>query len=128
MSQLSKMLPACGFVIAAALVGLTSSFKEAPKKVNGFVTYSFEYQPPTTNPYTQASVENDSNWVYNADATDCGGEDKACALLNVPAALVDATGTPTLKPAINIVAVEQNGVAHVTSTSSTAVTISNQDD
>ena len=128
MAQLSKMLPACGFVIAVALVGITSSFKDAPKKVDGFVTYSFEYQPPSSNPYSKANVENDSNWVYNPDATDCGGEDKACSLLDVPAALVDATGTPTLKPAINIVAVEQNGVARVTSTSSTAVTISNQPD
>lgn len=31
MTTISKILPACGFVIAVALVGVTSAFKEAPK-------------------------------------------------------------------------------------------------
>lgn len=35
MVQLSKVLPACGFVIAVALVGVTSSFKDAPNNNNG---------------------------------------------------------------------------------------------
>ena len=122
------MLPACGFVIAVALVGLTSSFKEAPKSNGSFLTYSFEYQPPSTDPYSEANVENPANWIYNASATSCGGIDKACALLDVPDAFVDATGTPTLKDAINIVAQETNGVAKVTSTAATLATISNQAD
>jgi len=31
MARLEKMLPAMGFVIAVALVGITSAFKDAPK-------------------------------------------------------------------------------------------------
>ena len=31
MTNISKLLPACGFAIAVALVGITSAFKDAPK-------------------------------------------------------------------------------------------------
>lgn len=31
MARLEKMLPACGFAIAVALVSITSAFKDAPK-------------------------------------------------------------------------------------------------
>jgi len=120
------MLPIGGFAIAVALVGITSAFKDAPKTNSGVDTYSFEYQPPATDPYSIANVEDTANWVYNEDASGCGGVDKACALLDVPEDFVDASGTPTLKSSINIVAVLTGANAKVASTASTAIDIENQ--
>lgn len=103
----------------------TSAFKKAPLAD----TYIFEYQPPSSNDYSVASVENDSNWVYTATAPDCGGTEKACSL-EVPENDVNTGTTPTLKSSVGIEAElnSQTGTAYVTEAAGGDATIDNQDD
>lgn len=119
MTKLSKMLPACGFVIAVALVCVTSSFKGATQKGNVDDLYTFMYNPPSTDPdplYSKASVENEANWTYAPEETCETGTVKACT---IEASQVDASNpsAPELLSSENITAVENGAsIAHVTST------------
>ena len=105
----------------------TSAFNKVPKSAGTQMSYSFEYTPPSTDPYSVANVEDTANWHYNASAAECPGDDEACALLNVPATYVNTGSTPTLKSSINIDAVESSpGIAKVNATAAGSATISNQ--
>ena len=73
MTIISKMLPACGFVIAVALVGITSAFKDAPKTNSGDPAYYFEYQ--------SGDPANPANWEYTSDGTGCSGAGESCKIL-----------------------------------------------
>lgn len=82
MKKLTKILPVCGFVIAVALVGVTSAFKEAPKTKGGQTLYQFQYDPPTgSQAYSVANVENVANWKY-APSGSCNSDNiKACTIM-----------------------------------------------
>lgn len=129
MANISKLLPASGFLIATVLVMATSAFKEVPKQRDD--TYTFEYNPPTENDYSAASVHNVANWQYTDDPSPCLGSDKTCSL-EVPGGLgfVDNPATsPALDSSINIQATEnESGVAKVSSTAADedGAVISNQ--
>lgn len=89
------MLPACGFVIAVALIGITSAFKDAPKNGNGREMYVFEYNPPESDPepYSVANVQDVSHWTSTTDATPCTNTNfKACKIY-ASAGNVDASGS-----------------------------------
>lgn len=81
MSKIAKLLPLCGFVIAVALVVLTSSFKAAHKTMSGDTLYQFAYNPPATNPYSVTNVENVANWSYSPSGSCTSGSVKACTIL-----------------------------------------------
>ena len=75
MVKLSKVLPACGFVIAVALVGITSAFKDAPKKTLD----SYFYQFKDGLAYTQTNIENSENYERSNDA--CQSGSNVCGVL-----------------------------------------------
>ncbi len=132
MVSFSKLLPACGFAIAAALAGVTSAFKEAPKNKSGQMLYTFRYNPPSSDPYSATHVEDVANWSYTADTNPCSGDDVEACKIQVPADYVNnpagAPATRTLKPAIDIGTTESSlGVNYVSSTAAAGSgTISNK--
>ncbi|SEA28034.1 hypothetical protein SAMN05192529_11279 [Arachidicoccus rhizosphaerae] len=80
MVQLSKVLPACGFVIAVALVGITSAFKDAPKtNGNNFAQAYFQFTG------THNQEDNRLEWTQitqaQYDALDCPGSLKGCSMI-----------------------------------------------
>lgn len=128
MKHIQKIAPFAAMAVGAVLALATSAFKTSQSK-SGDTTYSFEYNPPSSNPYSVANVENVANWKYNASPDECIGDKEACTLLNVPSTYVNTGSTPTLKSSINIDAQESStGVAFVHSTAASSATISNQDD
>ncbi len=106
MVSFSKLLPACGFAIAAALAGVTSAFKEAPKTKSGDTMFTFQYVPPSGTDYSQASVENLSNWQYTSDNTRCSDQQIRACKVYVTQGFVDGTdpGNYTLDPSYEITA------------------------
>ena len=80
MKNLSKMLPACGFVIAVALVGITSAFKDAPKtNANYFAQSYFEF----TGLHGQEHQRSKWNEISKSDyeALDCDGDEAGCRMI-----------------------------------------------
>lgn len=104
MKKLTKILPVCGFVIAVALVGVTSAFKEAPKQWNGQSTLTFEYTPPDPqNPsYAPADVSTLSNWHTTSDASECSNDNQRACKIYVPDAAPYVDGNDNLQSAINL--------------------------
>ncbi len=138
MVSFSKLLPACGFAIAAALAGVTSAFKEAPKDKSGQTMYTFEYTPPAsdpTHPYSVGNVENVANWTFTSNDDRCLDVNiRACKIFASPDN-VDASGDePVLLSTEDISAAifPTTGTAYVQSTddgalgTATASNISNK--
>lgn len=85
MANISKLLPACGFAIAVALVGITSAFKDAPKTKSGDPTYYFEYQT--------GDASNPANWQFTSDGSGCSGDGQSCKIL-LPEDYVNTSTNP----------------------------------
>jgi len=118
MKNLSKMLPACGFVIAVALVLTSSAFtKVSNQKIDDL--YSFQYvEPSGSNPYSQANVQNKSNWEYAPSDPGCTtGNVKPCEI-QVSSSYVQGSDPSTyaLDPSFSITA-SSGTTSHVTATS-----------
>lgn len=101
MKKLTKILPVCGFVIAVALVGVTSAFKEAPKQWNGQSTLTFEYSAPNGS-YTPADVSTLSNWHTTSDPSECSNKQNRACKIYVPDAAPYVDASDNLQPAINL--------------------------
>ncbi len=115
--NIQKILPACAVAMGVALVMATSAFKEAPKDKSGDPLYTFQYNPPGTDPYSVANVEDVGNWSYTANTDPCtSGTAKACKIY---ASHVDNSGPePVLLTSENISATLNmgTGTARVVST------------
>lgn len=132
MTNISKLLPASGFLIAAVLVMATSAFKQAPKTKGGDALYTFQYNPPTgTNPYSESNVEAKGHWSYTATTDRCSDDDvKACKIYVSGSNVVPSGSSYTLASGFTISATESSpNIAYVSATSdgSDPDYISNQD-
>ncbi len=79
MNKIAKLLPLCGFVIAVALVVLTSSFKTAPKKTHsGATLYYYTYTGPDQSPAQRKLGTNYTNPQTSQVA--CDGSVNECAV------------------------------------------------
>lgn len=125
--KLYKILPTCGLALGVALVIATSAFTKAPKDKSGDTLYTFQYNAPPTNPYSQANVENVANWSYTTSNPSCDNTPvKACSL-QVPESYVDNPGSsPTLDASIDITTGGSASVAYVASTASSSAVIENK--
>ena len=92
-------------VIAALIgVGLAGAAKaHLNARVNNLdEEYTFIYSPDNPLDYSQASVEDLTNWHYMEDPTTCSGNARACSI-TAPAADVDNPITnPTLNSGIDL--------------------------
>lgn len=75
MTNLHKWLPACGFVIAVALVCITSSFKDASKTKAG--PYFYKY---TSSNYSPTEIQKIDNYK-RSDDDGCPGDTDVCGVL-----------------------------------------------
>lgn len=92
MARIEKMLPACGFAIAVALVGITSAFKDAPKKSGDPTTYYFQFNGSNGQEDDPAQWSEIDESTY--DLSSCNQKFRGCAL-----ATTSVTGTaPDLHP------------------------------
>jgi hypothetical protein len=66
-------------IFAVALAFTAVAFKAPEKKL---VTKLFRYNPPTSNPYSMANVQDKSRWQYVTDPQTCtvNNNQKACEL------------------------------------------------
>lgn len=127
--KLYKLLPTCGLALGVALVIATSAFKEAPKDKSGDPLYTFQYNAPATNPYSETNVENKANWSYNAGTPSCDDNDQRACSFEVSSNSVDVPtmGNPTLKSSFSITAEEYDASDYyVGSTSDNDATIVNK--
>jgi len=110
MTNISKLLPACGFAIAVALVAVTSAFKEAPRTKGGDTMYTFEYNASGGTDYSATSVEKASNWSYTSDDSRCTDvNNKACRIYVTEDYVDNPSSAPALDPSIDIVAAAGTG-------------------
>jgi len=82
MVQLSKVLPTCGFVVAVALVGITSSFKDAQSNNSGTQqSYKWFQIAGSYNPADQVSPS-DASYLGEGTTppagTGCSGSSHQC--------------------------------------------------
>ncbi|GAB3356659.1 hypothetical protein GCM10027566_19670 [Arachidicoccus ginsenosidivorans] len=93
--------PVIAALIGVGLAGVAKAHLNA-RVNNPDEEYTFIYSPDNPLDYSQASVEDLSNWHYTENPTTCSGDAKACSI-TAPATDVDATGTdPILKSNINL--------------------------
>ena len=115
--------PVIAAIIGVGLAGAAKAHLNAHVIDDG---YTFMYSPDNPLDYSQASVEDLTNWHYTEDPTTCSGDAKACSI-TAPAADVDATGTdPILKSSINLQTNSSGSVYYVSDVEPLA-SYSNQD-
>ena len=91
------------FVFGLAIVFSQSAFKYASSKDGkGFDQRTFYYHGPTT--YTQAQVEDESNWSIAPPDQLCNDEDQAACEIKIDVSFVDnpSSPTPTLNSSANL--------------------------
>lgn len=117
MKHIQKIAPFAAMAVGAVLALATSAFKQSPQTKSGDPMYTFEYTPPSTDPYSAANVQDTANWNFTTNPDPCLGSDKACTL-EVPADYVKNPGSsPTLLSSIDIQThVNDDGFASVTAT------------
>ncbi|HTN37409.1 MAG TPA: hypothetical protein VL053_10065 [Arachidicoccus sp.] len=89
--ELNKILPIGAIAAGVALVMATSGFTKAPKaNLGGDQLYTFQYNPPGTDPYSVNNVEDENNWSLATPEDACpSGSIKAC---QIQASQVDLSG------------------------------------
>ena len=117
MIHIKKLAPVAAMVMGVALALVTSAFNTPHKTKGGATLYSFEYNPPATDPYSVANVENVSNWVYTASSPGCSGNQEACSLQASDSYVDNSGSSPVLESSIDIQAVNTpaTGTARVSS-------------
>lgn len=97
-------------LMAVTLVLSAVAFKAPEKKL---ATKLFRYNPPTTDPYSMANVQNKSRWQYVTDASVCptNVNEKACEL-QVTDSPVYVNGDNTLSAGFSITATLYSGSIH----------------
>ena len=112
------MMPAFAIAIGLVLAMATSGFKEGPKNKSGDQLFTFQYNPPSGTDYSTTSVQDVNKWSHTSDNSDCSNNDVKACKVRVPVTYVNnPTGTPSLKPSINLVATESSsGISYVSST------------
>lgn len=126
--RLSRLLPLFAIATGAALVAVTSAFKEQPKTKSGDTLYTFYYNGPN---YTTAAIENESNWVYTSSSDLCSFDPEKACRIQVTEDYVNNPGTmsATLKSSANVTATENSehpGTSYVSSIADGDGVISNQ--
>ncbi len=105
-----KIIKRSLITVASALsliLGIAFAVNAMEKKVDKQSTvtkeetlYTFEY---TGSDFSQASIEDESNWTYTANTDMCNGSNERPCKLQVSASFVNNPNTsPTLKSAANI--------------------------
>lgn len=117
MKRFSRLLPLFAIVTGVALVMVTSAFKQAPKDKSGDTLYTFQYNPPATNPFSVTNIENVSNWSSTSTSPGCSGNQKACSIEATDDYVDNSGSSPVLKSTIDIQATltPLTGTARVTS-------------
>jgi len=93
--NLSKGLLAAAFGLALVITG--SAFKSENKRTQ----YTFRFNDSN---HSEANVEDESKWVYDATDPECDEVLQQACLIKVDAAYVNPGATPTLKSTLNIAA------------------------
>ena len=95
LKNLSKGLMAAALGLTLVVTG--SAFK--PESNAKRTQYTFRFNDAN---HSEANVEDESKWVYDATAGDCDQEQEQACLIKVDAAYVNAGATPTLKSSLNL--------------------------
>eukprot|EP00744_Colponema_vietnamica_P037632 GILI01068826.1.p1 GENE.GILI01068826.1~~GILI01068826.1.p1 ORF type:complete len:123 (+),score=3.28 GILI01068826.1:346-714(+) len=105
----AKKLMLFAFILGIGLVFTQSAFKSTNRTL-----YTFRYVGAD---YLKASVENESNWIYDSSAASCDDSPEQACTIKVDAAFVNnPTTTPSLKSSLNLVAaLHSPGSAYVES-------------
>ena len=69
-------------LLAIIIAAFAAAFTKPVEGNHPLSTKIFQYQPPSSNPYSEANVENRSNWVETSlSSTTCNNNvDRACQL------------------------------------------------
>lgn len=95
--NLSKGLLAAAFGLTLVFTG--SAFKTESNANR--TQYTFRFNDAN---HSEANVEDESKWVYDATDPECDEVFQQACLIKVDAAYVNAGATPTLKSTLNIAA------------------------
>ncbi|AYD49068.1 hypothetical protein D6B99_16455 [Arachidicoccus soli] len=126
---MQKIAPFAAMAVGVVLALATSAFNKVPKNKSGDTLYTFQYNAPVTNPYSQTNVENKANWSYTAGTPSCDDNDQQACSFEVSSNSVDipTMGDPTLKSSFSITAQEYDpSDYYVGSTSDNDATIVNK--
>lgn len=86
--------------IAFAVNAMEKKVDKQPTTTKEETLYTFEYTGPD---FSQASIEDESNWTYTTNTDMCSGSDERPCKLQVSASYVNNPSTsPTLKTTANI--------------------------
>ena len=93
--NLSKGLLAATFGLTLVFTGSAFKTESNAKRTQ----YTFRFNDAN---HSEANVEDESKWVYDATAGDCDQEQEQACLIKVDAAYVNAGASPTLKSTLNL--------------------------
>ncbi|KQS36851.1 hypothetical protein [Pedobacter sp. Leaf194] len=116
------------FVFGLAIVFSQSAFKYVNNGGKAVASRTFYYHGPNT--YTQAQVEDESNWSIAPPEDLCNNVNQAACEIIVDENFVDnpSTPTPTLKSSLNLVSSYNSGTssAYITSSDDPSMTLENR--
>ena len=96
---------AVGMVLGANAFTKNEDFS-AVKETKAETMVTFRYEAPSTDPYTEASVQDVANWKEAADQCPISGDEAPCSIQVPLSKVVGTPGQPglsaTINPSVNI--------------------------